>query len=117
MAYQAIDYKITEDTILQPDLSILCKPANKKFIDFPPALVAEILSPSTAIKDRFTKADLYKSQRILYYIIISLEGGEVEVYELENEGYVLKQKGKDFNYPFSFEGHCQATINFSELWK
>jgi Uma2 family endonuclease len=28
-AYQAIDYKITEDTIFQPDISIICKEAGK----------------------------------------------------------------------------------------
>ncbi len=54
-AYQAIDYMIAEDTILQPDISILCGEAKKKFIDFPPALVVEILSPATSIKDRHTK--------------------------------------------------------------
>jgi Uma2 family endonuclease len=52
---QAVDFKIAEDIVVQPDLSILCKAATKKYIDFPPALVVEILSPSTAIKDRFTK--------------------------------------------------------------
>src|SRR5690348_1361273 len=44
---QAIDFKIAEDTIVQPDISVLCQKATKKFIDFPPALVVEILSPST----------------------------------------------------------------------
>lgn len=52
---QAIGYKISEDTILQPDISILCKETGKKFIDFPPSLVVEILSPATALKDRHTK--------------------------------------------------------------
>jgi Uma2 family endonuclease len=36
--------KLRKDTILQPDISILCQPASKKFIDFSPALVVEILS-------------------------------------------------------------------------
>lgn len=114
---QAVDFKIAEDTIVQPDLSILCKEATKKYIDFPPALVAEILSPSTAIKDRFTKADLYKSQSIPYYIIISPEGGEAEIYELENGDYVLKLQGKEIRYQFIFENSCLAEIDFAELWK
>ena len=116
-AYQAIDLKIAEDTILHPDLSILCQPTSKKFIDFPPALVAEILSPSTALKDRFTKAGLYKSLGVSYYIIISPEAATTETYLLEKEEYIMKESGKDFIFQFSFEGNCTVSIDFSELWK
>ena len=116
-AYQAIDYKIAEDTILQPDLSILCQPTNNKFIDFPPALVVEILSPSTALKDRHTKSELYQSQRIKYYLIISPDTEEVEIYVLEGDEYALKEKGKSISYTFTFEETCSATIDFGEIWK
>lgn len=57
-ACQAIDDKIAEDTILQPDLSVLCQKTTKKSVDFPPALVVELLLSSTALKDRYTKAGL-----------------------------------------------------------
>src|SRR5436190_426779 len=50
--YDFIDIKVSEDTILQPDLSIVCKPITENFLDFPAALVVEILSPATALKDR-----------------------------------------------------------------
>lgn len=116
-AYQAIDYKITEDTILQPDLSVLCSKTAKKFIDFPPALVVEILSPSTALKDRHTKSNLYKKQGVTYYLIISTDTEETEIYALENGEYQLKQKGTDLNHTFHFADDCSATISFGELWK
>lgn len=114
---QATDYKIAEDTIVQPDLSIICQKTTKRFIDFPPALIVEILSPSTALKDRHTKAGLYASQNVPYYIIISPDTDEAEVYALEENGYVLKQKGISFSYTFNFEQDCSATIDFSEIWK
>ncbi|NTS39354.1 Uma2 family endonuclease [Flavisolibacter sp. BT320] len=114
---QAIDFKISEDTILQPDVSILCEKTTKKFIDFPPALVVEILSPSTALKDRHTKSALYAGQKIPYYIIISPDAEEAEIYEWEEEGYQLKQKAKEFSYAFTFPEGCTATINFAEIWQ
>jgi len=70
-AFQAIDYKIHDDTILQPDILVICQPVNKKFLDFPPALVVEILSPATALKDRHSKFQIYEEQQVKYYIIIS----------------------------------------------
>lgn len=114
---QAIDYKMSEDTIVQPDISILCHHADKKFIDFPPALVVEILSPSTALKDRHTKFSLYKQQGVIYYLIISPDTEETEVYVLEAGEYQLKEKGNSFSYHFLLDEVCSATIDFSEIWK
>lgn len=114
---QPIDYKIAEDTILQPDILIVCKDIPKKFLDFPPSLVVEILSPSTALKDRHTKAGLYAQQHIPYYILISPDTEEAEVFMLEEKDYVLKQKGNSFSFAFSFPEGCSATIDFSEIWK
>ena len=116
-AYQAIDYKIAEDTILQPDISILCQPTSKKFIDFSPALVVEILSPSTSLKDRYTKSNLYKQQNIPYYLIVSPETEETEVYVLEGSEYIMKEKNANFQFSFQFGDDCTATVDFSEIWK
>lgn len=41
--YDLIDVKVEEDPILQPDASIVCGSIHKKFLDFPPFLVVEIL--------------------------------------------------------------------------
>ena len=116
-AYQAIDYKITEDIIIQPDISILCKEAKKNFIDFPPALVVEILSPSTALKDRHTKFYMYQEQQIKYCLLVSPDTEEIEIFELDGHKYVLKEMGKNFSYTFKFETDCTATISFGEIWK
>lgn len=113
--YQPVDYVIQQDTILQPDLLIVCGEIKKNFLDFPPVLVIEILSPSTALKDRHTKYALYQSQGIRYYIIVAPDAEEAEVYEFENGNYTLKQKGRAGNYDFSF-GECAAAVNFEEIW-
>jgi Uma2 family endonuclease len=114
-AYQPIDYRISDDTILQPDMLVVCGEITKKFLDFPPALVAEILSPATALKDRHSKYPIYESQGIPYYLIISPDTEEVEIYKLEGSSYSLKEKGKNFSYTFSL-GPCNPTIDFKEIW-
>ncbi len=113
--YQPIDYKIDEYTILQPDMLIVCREIKKKYLDFPPDLVAEILSPSTALKDRHTKFDLYQSQKIKYYLIISPETKEIEIYQWKDGIYHLKHKGAHFFYDFTFL-KCKASIDFQEVW-
>lgn len=114
-AYQPIDYRITNDTILQPDMLVVCGEIIKQYLDFAPALVVEILSPSTALKDRHNKYSIYESQGIPYYLIISPDNEEVEVYKLNNGVYSLDQKGRNFTYQFSLP-HCLVSIDFREIW-
>jgi Uma2 family endonuclease len=69
-AYLPLDYKVADDTVLQPELLIICQEIHKKYIDFPPVLVVEILSPSTVLKDRNTKFEIYQSEKVKYYMIV-----------------------------------------------
>ena len=113
--YQLIDYVLADDTILQPDLLVVCKPITKKFLDFSPALVTEILSPATALKDRHSKFGLYESQGIPYYIIVDPDAQEAEVYALSDKKYRLEKKGPAFVYDFLLE-ECKASIDFGQIW-
>lgn len=113
--YQPVDYHVADDTILQPDMLVVCGNITKNYLDFPPALVAEILSPSTALKDRHTKYGIYESQGIPYFIIIAPDTEEAEIYTLQSGAYALSGKGKDIKHDFDF-GDCNAEIDFREIW-
>jgi Uma2 family endonuclease len=115
-AIMPIDYRVTDDTILQPDMLVVHDiDIEKEYLDFAPSLVAEILSPTTELKDRYTKYGIYESQGIKYYIIISPDKEEVEIYELMEGEYHLKQSGKNFVHEFFFP-ECTARVDFKEIW-
>jgi Uma2 family endonuclease len=116
IASQAIDYKIEEDTVVQPDVLLYCGKTSKQFLDFTPKLVAEILSPSTAMKDRHTKFNLYEKAGVKWFLIVNPETEVVQVYELENEEYVLKQEGHAFTHSFELEEGCRIGVDFGEIW-
>lgn len=113
--YQPIDYKVENDTVLNPDLLIVCKPIVKQFLDFAPDLVVEILSPATALKDRHTKYEIYQQQQIRYYIIVDIDNRNVEVFELTGNVYtpVLLEQNKQFS--FALTG-CSFSIIFENIW-
>ena len=113
---QPLDYRVADDIIVQPDLLIVCSEINKKYLDFPPALVVEILSPSTALKDRHSKFQIYEGQQIKYYLIVSVDEEKAEVYAMEDGVYQLKQEGRDFIFHFSFDQDCAADVDFKEIW-
>ncbi len=113
--YQPLDYKVKNDTILQPDMLVVCGAISKKFLDFRPSLVAEILSPSTALKDRHTKFEIYQMEGVPYFLIISCDTEAVEIYELNDGRYELKDSGRDIEFSFQFES-CTVSICFTNIW-
>ena len=109
--YQPIDYLISEDTIVNPDLLIVCKPIQGHFLDFAPELVVEILSPSTALKDRNTKYDLYQLQGVRYYIIVDPDKELTEIYNLNDSGKFEIQTTDTF-----IMDKCSIKVDFSRLF-
>jgi Uma2 family endonuclease len=116
--YQPIDYKISDDTILQPDLMIVCKPISKVFLDFPPALVVEILSPSTAMKDRNNKFNIYQQQHIPYYLMVDIEKEAVEIYTLnEQQQYQLTSFSPVAPFTFRVTDNCSIDVTLQNIWQ
>ncbi len=116
--YDFIDIKVSEDTILQPDAVVVCKEITKPFLDFPAALVVEILSPSTAMKDRNNKFYLYQSQRIPYYIIVDVDKNEIEIYHLKDDGkYQLEKFSPAEPYKFIFDEDCAVDVVLNNIWE
>ena len=113
--YIPIDWKITEDTIVQPDLLIVCDKIEKKFLDFPPILVVEILSPATAAKDRGLKMEIYQLQKVKYYLIADPQFKKLEIYQLLNDKYEPVSINPDI-YTFILLDNCNAEVNLSDIW-
>lgn len=113
--YPAIDWLIKDDTVVQPDVLITCKRIRKKYLDYLPALVAEILSPSTAIKDRNAKYQIYESQGVRYYLILDVKTKRNEIYQLIDGQYQLVST-KPPTFDFNLHDNCSIPVSFAELW-
>ena len=79
---------LTASTVVQPDLTVICE--REKLDDHgavgSPALVIEVLSPSTTRKDRDLKMTAFAQAGIPEYWIIAPGERTVEVYRLEEPG-------------------------------
>ncbi len=115
--YDFIDFKITEDTILQPDISIVCKPIEKKFLDFPATLVVEILSPTTAFKDRNVKFSLYEKMGIKYFLIIDIDKKSIEINTLADHQYKHSTYSGSLPYQFMLEDDCTIDVELNNIWE
>ncbi|MEA2050333.1 MAG: Uma2 family endonuclease [Campylobacterota bacterium] len=68
-------------SVVQPDVMIICQD-----LDIPCA-VFEVLSPSTASKDKGVKKELYELSGIKEYYIINIELKIIDKYILDNKKY------------------------------
>jgi Uma2 family endonuclease len=67
--------------VVQPDILVYC---NKKEL---PCAIFEVLSPSTAYKDKTVKKDLYESCGVLNYFLVDPEAKTVDKFLLKNKKY------------------------------
>ncbi len=114
--YDFIDIKVSEDTLLQPDVSVICKPVIKNFLDFPAALVAEILSPATAFKDRHVKFFLYEQMSIKYFLIIDIDKKSIEINMLNNKQYQLINDPVNTPFLFVLDDDCKLEVQLDNIW-
>lgn len=81
------------DTLVEPDLSVICDPG--KLDDMgckgAPDLIIEILSPSTQRHDRLTKYNLYERAGVTEYWIVSPEERTVQVSLLSGGRYRMAE--------------------------
>ena len=90
-----MDLLIQGGTPLQPDLMFLLpeqfSQIQEKWIQGPPHLVVEILSPSTASRDRVKKLRKYASNGIPYYLLVDPDSQTLEVLQLSGASYLVAQ--------------------------
>lgn len=79
------------DTVVQPDISIICDPS--KLDDYgcigAPDLIVEILSPGNKKYDEVYKYQLYEENGVKEYWIVDPESKSVKVYLLNSDKYEL----------------------------
>ncbi len=76
-----IDVFVDEHNVLQPDILVLDEPLGPqvKHVGLP-ALVVEILSPSTVLRDRVVKREIYLDAGVREVWIVDPEAENVEIY-------------------------------------
>jgi Uma2 family endonuclease len=110
--YSELDWVIDQDSVVRPDCMIVCGDFNEDFLTSAPALILEISSRSTKLRDRNTKYNLYEMKGVKYYIISNTETKSVEVFELVAGKYTLKT-----NTQFSLIENCQINFDVYTIWQ
>lgn len=76
------DVRLSEDTVVQPDISVICDPGklDARGCNGAPDLVVEILSPSSVGHDSVVKLNTYNEAGVREYWIVDPDSRSVLVY-------------------------------------
>lgn len=82
------DVVLSEYDVVQPDVFVVCdrNKITEANIQGAPDLVVEVLSPSTALKDKREKKALYEKYKVKEYIIVDIIEKYIERFYLKEDG-------------------------------
>jgi Uma2 family endonuclease len=85
------DVKLSDDTVVQPDLLVVCNPKQLKrtHLEGPPTLVVEVVSPASTVHDRVRKTRLYARFGVKELWLVTPYPSVIEVFVLEGSRYTL----------------------------
>ena len=94
--FAPLDVIFADTVVAEPDLVYLDNARmsliSHRGIEGAPALLAEVLSPSTSRTDRSVKFALYARYQVPFYWIVDPEARTLEAYRLEGASYVLAMR-------------------------
>jgi len=111
----ALDWKISNDTVVCPDNCVVCTKNKTDFITTVPKIIFEVLSPSTKKKDRTIKYNIFQEQGVKYYILVEPKGNFAEVYKLVDGYYKLEGEFTIERYSFEIDD-CKIDFNFENIF-
>ena len=109
-----VDYKIADDTVIRPDIVVICDEESEPYLLKTPELIVEIISPNTIRRDEIFKFELYEREKVPYYILIYPDKLYAKIYRHRGRRY---EKAGDFmNETYTFEeARYPLTLDFSKI--
>ena len=111
-----INWIISDDMVVRPDVLVLCGEVPERHVMQTPALVAEILSPTSRELDLRYKRQLYLDHSVENYLIVDPDAETLHLVRRESEGKVTEQEVGDEIEPMLC-GECRIRIARAPLFR
>lgn len=111
-----IDWIVSADTVLRPDLIVVCGAEPERHVEETPAIAVEILSDSTRERDLTYKRSIYQQQKLPCYLIVDPDTSQLMVLQLNQDGqYVDMPATGDVELVICDD--CRLTIQVDRLFR
>ena len=113
--FAGLDWYVSRDTVVRPDVMIVCGEKIEKKLTRAPSLVVEVLSPSTSSKDLNQKRALYESHGVEYYWIVDTDRKSLRVLRLLEQKYI--EMAEAGSYPMELSDGCSFAVETESLFR
>jgi len=117
--YAGLDWIVHEDTVVRPDVMLVCGDQPDRHLERPPNLIVEVVSSSTELKDRKEKRSLYEEQGVEVYLIADSASKSISWFAL-NEGPTYIELTSQFSANGEFrvclKNGCDILFNRIEVF-
>ncbi|GAB6045578.1 hypothetical protein JCM11957_11760 [Caminibacter profundus] len=109
-----VDYKVSENTVLRPDVVLTCDDEGVEYLIKAPEIVFEVISPSTARRNEIYKFKIYEKEGVKFLILVYPDGLFAKIYK--NIDGEFKKIGDFSRGVFDFE-MCGVMVDFNSVFK
>ena len=107
-----VDWRISELTVVRPDISVICGGELPDYIERPPSLIVEVGSPSTRRRDRDVKLRLYAREGVTLYLLADPEQRQAELRRLDASGAYVEER-----FEFDLHPGCRIHLDEATFWR
>ncbi len=110
-----LDWEISNDTVVRPDMVLICHPVEER-LRRTPALVAEVVSDSSANRDEHLKFELYEQQGVPWYLMLYPHQRLARIFRHQHGNLVKVADAADEKVSLEI-GDCRVELNFGRVWR
>jgi len=111
-----IDWIVSSDTVLRPDVVVVCGDVPQRHVESVPAIVVEVLSDSTRDRDLNWKREIYQDQKVPHYFILDPVAKQMQWLRLsENHQFESQQVSSAF--PINICDNCSLQVSTDRLFQ
>jgi Uma2 family endonuclease len=111
-----LDWIVAEDTVVRPDIMVVCGPPPERYLESVPALVVEVLSESTRQHDWNYKRQLYQREGVAFYLIVDPESRSIHVDAKQPDG-TYSSTQPDSVLELGLCSDCEIRFAFESLFR
>ncbi len=110
------DYKLSNDTVLKPDIVFTCNETNERYLTKAPQIIFEVISSSTAKRDEVYKFALYEMEKVHYYVLVYPDDLKAKIYKLKDGKYDKEGDFTEERYFFE-DAECAIGLDFGKVFQ
>jgi len=110
------DWIVAGDTVVRPDVMVICGEIEGDWPTRAPKLVFEVVSPSTAVRDEKLKFELYRREGVAHYVLVYPERRVAKVFTLKDGRLLKRGDVVKETLDFQLEDGCRIGFDFSQVW-